>query len=94
MSTWYLPAKNELNKMYIYTKANNLIARNCTGSKNGGAQCLLGGYSVNMWYWSSTEDSGSNYGACGPSGSVLGLNTTTLRLTVTLGFGPFGLLTI
>jgi pimeloyl-ACP methyl ester carboxylesterase len=55
---WYLPAKNELNKMYLYAKANNLIGKDCSGSKVGGVQCLLGGCSNSEGvYWSSTEDS-------------------------------------
>ena len=41
---WYLPSKNELNKMYLYAKANNLIGKGCLGSKRGGVQCLVGGY--------------------------------------------------
>jgi hypothetical protein len=30
---WYLPSTNELNKMYLYARANNLIGRDCTGKK-------------------------------------------------------------
>ncbi len=55
---WYLPAKNELNKMYIYAKTNNLIGKGCTGSIVSGAQCLVGGYNDYKVYWSSTEYSG------------------------------------
>ena len=65
---WYLPSKNELNKMYVYAHANNLIGRGCAGSKVGGVQCLVGGYDAygdyddynddNKYYWSSTEYSG------------------------------------
>jgi hypothetical protein len=70
LTIWYLPAKNELHKMYLYAKANNLIGRNCAGRKAGGVQCLIGGYSVKengdskyKIYWSSTEYSGDNYSA-------------------------------
>lgn len=67
---WYLPSKNELNKMYLYAKANNLIGKNCTGCKAGGVQCLIreGSLVINgghLYYWSSTESSTeyNNYGA-------------------------------
>jgi hypothetical protein len=67
LTIWYLPAKNELNKMYLYAKANNLIGKNCVGRKAGGVQCLIGGYSSEKngdseykIYWSSTEYSGNN----------------------------------
>jgi len=61
---WYLPSINELNKMYLYAKANNLIGKNCSGSKSGGVQCLVGGYSDKMYYWSSSEYPGTyGYGA-------------------------------
>jgi len=54
---WYLPASAELDKMYVYAKANNLIGENCTGSKADGIQCLIGGGEDNdlSIYWSSTE---------------------------------------
>lgn len=53
---WYLPSKNELNKMYIYARANNLIGRGCSGSKTGGVQCLVGGCpDGELIYWSSSE---------------------------------------
>ena len=59
---WYLPSKNELNKIYLYAKANNLIGKGCSGSRPGGVQCLVGGYDGNMYYWSSSEYSGhANY---------------------------------
>lgn len=53
---WYLPAKNELNQMYSYAKANNLIGKDCTGSQADGMQCLIGNV-----YWSSNEDAGRSY---------------------------------
>ncbi len=57
---WYLPSKNELNKMYLYAKANNLIGEGCSGSKAGGVQCFVSGYDGpdNLLYWSSSEYSG------------------------------------
>lgn len=52
---WYLPSKNELNKMYEYVKVNNLIGNNCSGKKQE-VQYLVDSY----WpfFWSSTEYSG------------------------------------
>lgn len=59
LTAWYLPAKNELNKMFLYAKANNLIGENCIGSKPRGVQCLTGGDdNPEVFYWSSTEYSG------------------------------------
>ena len=53
---WYLPSKNELNKMYIYAKAHNLIGKNCSGKQEDGVQCFIGGNSDRYKaYWSSTE---------------------------------------
>lgn len=52
---WYLPSTNELNKIYSYASAANLIGKGCSGSKIGGAQCLVGNGGI---YWSSNEDSG------------------------------------
>jgi len=53
---WYLPSKNELNKMYEFAKANSLTGESCTGSKPGGVQCFVGGQR-DSWraFWSSTE---------------------------------------
>lgn len=52
---WRLPYKDELDKMYIYAKANKLIGKSCTGSKVNGVQCLVGGgYSDIKAYWSSS----------------------------------------
>jgi hypothetical protein len=63
---WYLPSKNELNKMYLYAKANNLVGKDCSDSKDGGVQCLVGGYDEqHKIYWSSTEYSGNYYYAWG-----------------------------
>jgi hypothetical protein len=54
---WFLPSKNELNKIYEFAKEHNLIGRNCSGDKaNGVVRCLVGGYSEDwMAYWSSSE---------------------------------------
>jgi hypothetical protein len=46
---WYLPSKNELNKMYLFAKANNLIGKNLDDDN----VC-----------WSSTEHSDRNTRAC------------------------------
>ena len=44
--------------MYIYAKSNNLIGKNCAGSKLGGVQCLMGGYNYeNIIYWSASSSS-------------------------------------
>ena len=56
LTDWYLPAKNELDKMYVYAVVNNLIGKGCAGEKPGGVQCLVGGYYGDyMVYWSSTQ---------------------------------------
>jgi len=64
---WYLPSINELNKMYLYARDNGLIGENCSGSKIGGMQCLVGSdwgkENSGKIYWSSSENSGYNYGA-------------------------------
>ena len=44
LTRWYLPSKNELNKMYLYAKSRNLIGKGCAGEVAGGLQCLVGGY--------------------------------------------------
>ena len=55
---WYLPSQNELNKMYIYARASSLIGSGCSGGKQGGVQCLVGGGGETYAsYWSSSEDS-------------------------------------
>jgi hypothetical protein len=62
---WYLPSKNELNKMHIYAKAHNLIGKDCSGSNHGGVQCLVGGggsHNDNTYYWSSSVDSSGGNG--------------------------------
>lgn len=68
---WYLPSRNELNKMYVYAKSNNLIGKDCIGSKVNGVQCFLGGVlDCDLWkdymlYWSSTEYYGDSTFAWG-----------------------------
>lgn len=55
---WHLGAKNQNAKLRTFARNSNLIGRNCTGSKPGGIQCLIGGGHTNS-YWSSTESSGA-----------------------------------
>ena len=54
---WYLPSIDELDKMYVYAKENNLIGNNCKGEASNGAQCFAGTGrdNENLLYWSSTE---------------------------------------
>jgi ankyrin repeat protein len=69
---WYLPSKNELDKMYNYARANNLIGKGCSGSKAGGVQCLLGG--EGGLYWSSTEMSSSANSRCQAWGANINIS--------------------
>jgi hypothetical protein len=54
---WYLPSKNELNKMYLYVKENPM-GENCFGNSNRqgiDAKCLVAECDNQYQYWSSSE---------------------------------------
>ena len=86
---WYLPSKNELNKMYLYAKANNLIGRNCSGSIAGGVQCLIGGITMilirNIGVLPRATASILRRVVSGTSAMMVSISTTTSKFNGRLG---------